>query len=222
MSVWCCSDIHGYYSFYEQIKTIINPEDKVICLGDCGDRGPHSWKTLKAILSDPQIILLKGNHEDILAKALKAYIENDNTHHRDIQLCWANGGINTFLAVTSEERDILEVIKVLNSLPLKYNYTNKTGKKIFLSHAGMTPGKPYDLLWDREHFWDAWPKECNIDLVVHGHTPIQNYQDEDITEPYIYCDGHKINIDAGSYIDKKGILLNLDTLDYVVLNLRED
>lgn len=53
MTYWAVSDIHGYYSFYTQIKDLITPEDKVICLGDCIDRGPSSWKTLKAVLSDP-------------------------------------------------------------------------------------------------------------------------------------------------------------------------
>ena len=56
MAYWAISDLHGYYSFWEQVKNIIDKNDTVIVLGDCIDRGPNSWKTLKAVLSDPQAI----------------------------------------------------------------------------------------------------------------------------------------------------------------------
>lgn len=36
------SDIHGYYSIYEQVKNMLKPNDKVYFLGDAGDRGPES------------------------------------------------------------------------------------------------------------------------------------------------------------------------------------
>lgn len=98
MTYWACSDMHGYYSFYKGIKDIIGPEDIVICLGDCGDRGPRSWNLIKAVLNDPQFIYLKGNHEDMLAKAIRAYVldDRDFNYDFDVRLCWDNGGRPTF------------------------------------------------------------------------------------------------------------------------------
>ena len=70
MSVYAVADLHGMYTLYEKICTKLNPEDKVIFLGDAGDRGPNGWKLIRAILDNPQWIYLKGNHEDMLIKAI--------------------------------------------------------------------------------------------------------------------------------------------------------
>ena len=56
MSVYAVSDLHGYLDNYYKIKKMLKPEDKVFCLGDCGDRGPDSWATIKAVYQDPQFI----------------------------------------------------------------------------------------------------------------------------------------------------------------------
>lgn len=233
MTHWVCSDMHGYYSFYEQIKKNIDPEDKVICLGDCGDRGPQSWKLIKAVLNDPQFIYLKGNHEDMLAKALKEYLEDDRDfpYSYYVRLCWSNGGLFTF-EDASQESDIRGAIKVLENLPLEYHYTNPEGKRFCLCHAGFTAGTTWktdklrtqDLIWDREHSFDNWFDTTEFDVVIHGHTPIPfDFVDEDEFDgsPYTYCDGHKINIDAGSYYSKKGILFNLDTYESICFELTD-
>lgn len=231
MTYWAVSDIHGYYSFYTQIKDLITPEDKVICLGDCGDRGPQSWKTIKAVLSDPQFVMLKGNHEDMLAKALRSYLTDDRDfmYDYDVRLCWSNGGKSTFFDASNED-DPWGVVKVLEKLPIEYYYTNPSGKKIALCHAGFTPGtiwrteeaRAKDLIWNRKHFFDNWVETDNYDVIIHGHTPIPfDFVDDDKFDgsPYIYCDEHKINIDAGSYYSKKGILFNLDTYESICFEL---
>ena len=73
---YAVSDLHGYFNLYEQIKNFIQPEDKVIFLGDATDRGPQSLELAKTIYADPQFTYLKGNHEDMLVKtALDFYDE---------------------------------------------------------------------------------------------------------------------------------------------------
>ena len=233
MTYWAVSDMHGYYSFYEQIKTIIAPEDKVICLGDCGDRGPQSWKTIKAVLSDPQFIYLKGNHEDMLAKALYQYFEEDFMDRDYYYLCSMNGGSATFYDASCES-DPIGAAKVLNNLPIEYQYTNPKGDRICLCHAGFTGGRTWkepkrketDLIWDREHTFD--PASCfdttNFDVIVHGHTPIPfDFVDNDEFDgkAHFYCGDHKINIDAGSYYSNMGILFNLDTFDSITIKLTD-
>lgn len=231
MATWACSDMHGYYSFYEQIKKNISPEDKVICLGDCGDRGPQSWKLIKAVLNDPQFIYLKGNHEDMLAKALYQYFEQDFMDRDYYYLCSMNGGSRTFYDASCES-DPLGAAKILNNLPLEYHYTNPEGKRFCLCHAGFTGGlkcksesrRAHMLIWDRDHTFDPASTfdTTDFDIVVHGHTPIPfDFVDEDEFDgsPYTYCGGHKINIDAGSYYSKKGILFNLDTYESICFEL---
>ena len=47
MSVFACSDLHGMFNLYKQIKNFLKPEDKVYCLGDCG-----AFFTGKTVLLD--------------------------------------------------------------------------------------------------------------------------------------------------------------------------
>jgi hypothetical protein len=148
-----------------------------------------------------------------------------------VRLCWSNGGLFTF-EDASQESDIRGVIKVLENLPLEYHYTNPEGKRFCLCHAGFTAGNTWkteknrakDLIWDREHSYDNWFNPVEFDIVVHGHTPIPfDFVDEDEFDgsPYTYCDGHKINIDAGSYYSGKGILFNLDTYESICFELTD-
>ena len=60
MNVYACSDLHGMYDLYQQIKDFIKPEDIVYCLGDCGDRGPDGWQIITEIINNPQWIYLYG------------------------------------------------------------------------------------------------------------------------------------------------------------------
>lgn len=39
MSIYAVSDLHGCLDIYYKIKKLLKSEDKVYCLGDCGDRG---------------------------------------------------------------------------------------------------------------------------------------------------------------------------------------
>ena len=155
MSTYACSDLHGMLHFYKTIKEFLKPEDIVYFLGDAGDRGPHPWETIKAIMNDPQFIYLKGNHEDMLVQALgKGY-------GRQYNLLRANGGKDTYHQCLEEEDWAQWRIK-LNNLPTQMTYVNTRGETVYLSHAGYTPwydnGRiggwnwDEDLLWSRDHF----------------------------------------------------------------------
>ena len=65
MTTWAIADLHGHLEIWKKVKEIISPDDIVYVLGDCVDRGPQSWETLKTVYNDPQARLLKGNHEDM-------------------------------------------------------------------------------------------------------------------------------------------------------------
>lgn len=225
MAVYACSDFHGMLHFYKAIKDMLQPEDVVYFLGDAGDRGPHPWETLKAVLTDPQFIYIKGNHEDMLVDAMG----------RGYGSAWAllrsNGGKKTCEEAMAEP-DWKEWKAKIASLPTKATYVNTQGETVYLSHAGFTPATNYqgqmrwtwdrDLIWSRDHFLDPWPEDEMFQkaIVVHGHTPIPYLLDEiDPTcqlsniEPGAlwYANGKKCCIDCGAVFTGVCVLLNLDT-----------
>ena len=236
MSTYCFSDLHGHIKLYNKIKEIVKPEDVVYCLGDCGDRGPDSWATIKAVLTDPQFIYIKGNHEDMLVKAAREALSMDcySSCHRQ-RLLYSNGGETTITELMKEKNPRLWINQIDN-LPLYKFYTNKSGKNILLCHAGCSiwkgeeffvpEGEEEEFIWDRVHYYDS-SYLLDSTIVVHGHTPILYLAaDIDVEEPdewiaLEYCDGKKFCIDQGTYFSGHSTLFNLDTFESIDINLKD-
>lgn len=236
MAVWATADLHGHLEIWEKIKKIIG-DDEIYVLGDCVDRGPQSWETLKAVYNDPHAHLIKGNHEDMLVKACEEYLDDDcQWEYHSWALCAHNGGKET---MDSWERDPDREawVKRLRDLPTWDSY-DLEDKTYILCHAGMTPwlkGEGEDrgtwippdrmLIWDRDHYLEDWEfGEMDEDIiVVHGHTPI-HYLSEDLwidweSGAFWYCHDHKVCIDSGGFFSDEFILLDLDTGKDIVLTL---
>lgn len=227
MSVYAVSDLHGMLELYQQVKEFLKPEDKVYCLGDCGDRGPHSWETIKAVLADDQFFYLKGNHEDMLVRTMRDYLGFDHDSSAE-RLLRSNGGGKTLEGWCAETQEAKEkYYQILSLLPQKVTYTNHFGVEVHLSHAGFSPDieeKWRDYIWDRDHFYEGWHGEDD-EIVVHGHTPfcymndaydVEDPQGEEGDDPIHavwYCNHHKVCIDAGAFWTGQCILLNLDTFE---------
>lgn len=228
--VFACSDLHGMYNLYEQINEFLQPDDIVYFLGDAGDRGPRGWATIKAIYENPQWIYLKGNHEDMLVKAMQEYLEYDMVGEAGY-LCFQNGGENTFHQWIAEGANPIWISR-LGRLSAYKEYINAQQNKIALSHAGFTPyenwGGNYDqflppsehaLIWDRKHLTRSWIEREDTQnvIVVHGHTPNQHLLKGTGIEwgpgAISYCNGHKIDIDNCSFKTGFATLLDLDTLE---------
>jgi serine/threonine protein phosphatase 1 len=230
---FACSDLHGRLDLYYKIKEFIAPTDKVYFLGDAIDRGPEPWKTFKVMYEDPQFIMLKGNHEDMLVKAGKDYLNNKNTF--DVQVSISNGGEKT-LQEWSMENNPEEWLNKIALLPVEIVIKNNHSQVLSLTHAGYTPkGRTLtdeQLIWDRDHVFDNWRKAAHK-IIIHGHTPIPHlirqfdkysllydnfpYHLQKINGALRYCDNHKIDIDCGLPLGKNTVLLNLDTLeDYLI------
>lgn len=243
MSVYAISDLHGRYDFFEEVKKFLKPEDICYVLGDCGDRGPDGWKTIKAVYDDPQFIYLKGNHEDMMVQSMKDYFYyleanevNDFFYYSHAwRLTCNNGGRKTFEDWLKTEFP-KQWIERLENLPLFITYANSSGKQIYLTHAGFTPWvgeTPLDeeLLWDRNHLIDDWI-ECPEDVyIIHGHTPTPYMDDylyrKDRVKEFVpgartYCRGHKINIDCGACFTGYCVLLNLDTFEEKVFSFDDE
>lgn len=222
MSTFALSDIHGYYDLYQQVNNFLKDDDIVYFLGDASDRGPDGWKALKAIASNPKFIYLLGNHEHMLLHAMREYLigeQSDFYPDGGIVICTYNGGYST-LEGWKDDGMKEEWITFLNHLHRQKEYVNKNGDTIHLSHAGYAPGVTStadDLIWNRRHFNYEWPEGENYEklIIVHGHTPVQYLNNGWVKEDGImtYCDGHKIDIDCGTYETKMTCLLDLDTFE---------
>lgn len=237
MAVYACSDLHGMMDAYKAIKSLLKPEDKVYFLGDAGDRGPQSWELIKTIYSDDQFIYMKGNHEDMLTKAMREYIDNDERVDRAYHLLVSNGGESTFQDWSYLSDNIkTEWMHRLEQLPIIQEYINENGFRVIMTHAGFTPmynaedeivmPDQHDAIWDRYHFLDPWPVNTEKVIIVHGHTPTillaerAGIPTQELEPGSLwYAHNHKICIDCGCVFTGYTCLLNLDTFDEEVIAL---
>ena len=74
------TDIHGSRPLFDAIMNYCkeqDPEATIIFGGDACDRGLDGYKIMHELLSNPYIIYLKGNHEDLFVSAAKEIKEKN-------------------------------------------------------------------------------------------------------------------------------------------------
>ena len=195
MSTYACSDLHGNLELTKKILNYLKSDDTLYFLGDSVDRGDNGIEVFNLFYNDPRVIFLKGNHEDLMARAIPyVYAEIEDPalcyyNNRFYQDWYYNGGNKTskaFYNMTKEE--VFKIRDIINELPTNCEYHSPKGHYVILEHAGYTPfdipHRSHDPLWDREHFEDNWygwglngsdyqndfnPKNVYL---VHGHTPV--------------------------------------------------
>lgn len=207
--IFLTSDIHGHYSMFEKLldKIKLTKKDLLIILGDSCDRGPKTYELYKKYYDLEKegynIKHLRGNHEDMLIKAMES---GDNDHW------YRNGGEKTQKSFynNSENRDKLTFeewleregiksvkwfVEWLDRIPIMIS-----GEKNLFVHAAFDTTKSEDeqehrfLIWDRNDFWT---NNKTGKAIYFGHTPskdgkIRHYVND------VHC------IDTGSY--KNGII----------------
>jgi hypothetical protein len=166
-----------------------------------------------------------GNHEEFILRAI-LYQEFDP---------WiANDGYETIKNFSRmSNKEILKLKERLEDMPLELTYINTKGQEIILNHSGYAKDgavgiilknfNPY--LWDRYSLRYPWKHKGRY--IIHGHSPVQFLREElnsvaefydrpliptDIVEVTEYCNGHKIDIDLGSFKSRKAALFDLDEL----------
>ncbi|MDD5456058.1 MAG: metallophosphoesterase family protein [Candidatus Margulisbacteria bacterium] len=184
-TIYAIGDIHGQLEMLTALIKKINlkPDDLLIFLGDYIDRGPDPRGVIDYLLGlaeTQECIFLKGNHEDMMLRALAG----DASYY---QMWMLNGGEKTINSYGRETEIIRLHGKFFQTL-LPYYSTDK----YFFVHAGINPNKPlnkqteHDLLWIREEFIN---NPTHIDKkVIFGHT---HYN-----EPLVLKD--KIGIDTSA------------------------
>jgi len=228
MAVYACSDLHGNGILWDKIKNYLRPADTLVFLGDAADRGKDGYRIIKEMLAEPQIVYLKGNHEDLMVNAAK---EKFMGYSGSDCILWTyyNGGSSTMKDWVADGMP-KDIINKLQNLPFLKVYHNNLNQTIYLLHAGckyenLQILEEEDALWNRNHFYADWDGPDNV-FIIHGHT-IGDYLHEDvsavrpasffdITYPIIkYCDGHKFDIDCGTIVSNRTVLLNLDTWNII-------
>ena len=207
--IFLTSDIHGHYPMFETLldKIKLTKKDLLIILGDSCDRGSKTYELYKKYndleKEGYNIKHLRGNHEDMLIKAMES---GDNEHW------YRNGGEKTQKSFynNSESKDTLTFEEWLEREGIKsvkwfVDWLDRipimiSGKKSLFVHAAFDTTKGEDeqehrfLIWDRNDFWT---NNKTGKAIYFGHTPskdgkIKHYVND------VHC------IDTGSY--KNGII----------------
>jgi serine/threonine protein phosphatase 1 len=208
--IYAIGDIHGRYDLFRQLldKVIHHWEAapqtfesvKIILLGDVIDRGPESAECLEfahELVSQCDVKLLLGNHEDLLIKTIE-----DNSVAQEIWL--ANGGLALLESYQIEPRRPEEdsfdfakrlgvampshLVEMLRAAPLSL-----TSGDYFFVHAGVRPGitlsrqKEQDLLFIRETFTQS--ARWHGAVIVHGHSIVDRVE----------FHNNRIAVDTGAY-----------------------
>lgn len=198
--VFYFTDVHGQMQLFTAMINWAKEQDNkaiIIYGGDACDRGPHGYTIMNQLLEDPQIIYIKGNHEDLFVKAAhalhkmypermwtydeaKTLISKALTDNEDIYLHIANGGLITLADWMMNGMD-MEFVDQIDDLPIIWRWNNYD-----FSHAGGSPiafeeiikaidnneePTPWDIksmIWDRNCIQMGWLKNR---ICVHGHTP---------------------------------------------------
>jgi serine/threonine protein phosphatase 1 len=160
-------DVHGRFDLLslalDEIGDLEAQDARLVMLGDYVDRGPESREVVDELMrrsSDTRVVCLRGNHEEMMLRALE---------DPGAEGPWfLNGGDATLASYGGEVP--AEHRAWLRGLPISH----QSEHQVFV-HGGVRPGVPLDaqdprdLLWIRQPFLDSG--EDFGKHVVHGHTP---------------------------------------------------
>ena len=179
-------DVHGCLNALKTLLNHLEPgeRDTVVMLGDYVDRGPDSKGVIDYLIEWPwpaRLILLKGNHEIIMAEA---------GYSADHLAYWCQvGGLETIASYDARFKNIPEAHWDFINHALPYYET----KKVIYVHGGVDPKKALakqdsvEMAWRR--FSDA-RKHVSGKRVVCGHTIQKDGKPVDV--------GHTVCIDTAA------------------------
>lgn len=144
MKIFAVSDIH---SFFTPLKTALdekgfepnNSEHLLVVCGDVFDRGPDSKQVYKFLNGLTNVVLVRGNHEDLLEEVWqRGYCQS-----HDI----SNGTLRTINDMFAKETDyeLHDAIKLSEQVlrPFFYKYVNYFETKSYVFVHGWIPCDKY-------------------------------------------------------------------------------
>ena len=196
------TDVHGYYQLYKAAMDYClkcDPDCMIIYGGDACDRGPDGYRIMRELLNNPQVVYLKGNHEDMFVDAAR-FILNDYNDKLEPQvikdylyaaslrdysapqvaLSLYNGGLDTLMSWMLDGMPN-DFISQIDKLPLTFSTDT-----IDFCHAGTIP-KIFKRVAEDEYNGDIPDKDDTEFILwdrnmlgygwlsnrtcVYGHTP---------------------------------------------------
>ncbi|PTM45493.1 serine/threonine protein phosphatase 1 [Sphingomonas aerolata] len=220
--VYAIGDIHGRFDLFGRLVAQVARDNaarpiaktQIVLLGNIIDRGPDAARMIKGCMqitaSNDNLVVLKGNHEDMMADALggnlTVYGHWLHFGGRETLLSWgvhpnvANGPATKDNLAAAAQAVGEEVVDWLQRLPLHH----KHGPYLFV-HAGIRPGvaideqEPDDFMWIEDEFLNY--KMSHGFIVVHGHSLVG---DKAVILP------NRIGINTDAYTTDKLTALGID------------
>lgn len=190
-NIYVISDIHGCGSeFHEMLKLIdLKGNDLLIIIGDIIDRGSDGILLLQEICKMENVLVVKGNHEDMMVSAMTGDI--------DMFFNWTefNGGDTTFNALKKiNKEENFKIVNYAENLPL-YKILELNGETYLIVHAGlniiskmtleeMLRIQKNNLLWIRKEFLKSKSKHDFKIIFGHTRTFSINYEVEGYPDYY--------------------------------------
>lgn len=220
-------DIHGHFELFELLLKEISfnkNEDRIICVGDCIDRGPESERILE-YLREPWFYSVLGNHEEMLLMAQNP-LSSIHSFWMDNGGEWAEEVADELIKEMAEqflelpyaisiETEHGEVGVVHADIPNNYSWTKLLEK---LSKNKVKKRELEALLWSRETYREycksiennELTKEYNVSgvhkvYVGHNIVPV----------PSLF--GNLTFIDTGAYCNGRLTAVNLTTEEAVIV-----
>jgi hypothetical protein len=144
VKLFCCSDLHSYFTPFKKALDYNgfepgNPDHLLVVCGDVFDRGPESKEILEFLTNLTNVVLVKGNHEDLMEKVW----ERGYCKQHDL----SNGTLRTIedLCYTYANEDLHDAIKLSEELltPFFARMVNYFETKNYVFVHGWIPMK-YD------------------------------------------------------------------------------
>ena len=190
--VYCISDIHGEIDKFHAMLELIqfSETDTLYVLGDVIDRYPGGVDILLEIMQSKNIIMIKGNHEQMMYDDLGPIAE-----YGARQLWLRNGGGSTRREMLYHMRgeDRRRILRFVNALP-EYLDIEVEGQKFHFVHG--FPGNDSETrIWGRIEPDTENPIPGKT--VIVGHTPTSFLTGDDHSPLRIWKRRGIIDIDCG-------------------------
>ena len=174
------TDIHNNLVALRAVLRQLNQMDcdRIICCGDIIGIGPWPEETVRCMMQIPDLIAVRGNHENYLLEGMPSVFPNEENmssgemeHHR-----WEHG-------LLSEES-----VAFLRGLPKRIDFISE-GQSISVMHSCMDRNGHFSgsVRNPTESDLSTMFAEVKSDIIVYGHNHDRNI-----------CRGDKLFINVGS------------------------
>ena len=225
--VYAVGDLHGHFKTFRALlhRLKLRSNDYVICLGDMIDRGPDTANLLKFVRQHPNIICIKGNHEQMAIQSITSqgtfeawspWMQRGGKSTYGSYIIQANGDL------WKAKKRMVEDFSWLDTLP-----TEIVLDKHRFVHAGYDPHVPLSEQGEVEHLWirKHWYQSDRIvdehRTVFFGHSTTTKFgRGGDIAlSEHRLRDGRSawVAVDVGAY---NHVLPSLVAVDVQTLQVR--